>query len=86
MSLDDTLAAWAATVRLTPTAADDIYQRIVATPAATQVVAAAPAAAPAPLDPAWWRRFTSDFTTRMVASTKPAVWPANAGLAGNAAF
>lgn len=70
MSLDDTLAAWAATVRLSPTAADDIYQRIVATPAHAQ------AAAPAPLDPAWWRRFSSDFTTRMVASTKPVAWAA----------
>ncbi len=70
MSLDDTLAAWAATVRLSPTAADDIYQRIVATPAPAQ------AAPPAPLDPAWWRRFSSDFTTRMVASTKPVAWAA----------
>jgi hypothetical protein len=70
MSLDDTLAAWAATVRLSPTAADDIYQRIVASPATAQ------AAVPAPLDPAWWRRFSSDFTTRMVASTKPVAWAA----------
>jgi hypothetical protein len=70
MSLDDTLAAWAATVRLPPTAADDIYQRIVTAPAVPQ------AAAPAPPDPAWWRRFSSDFSTRMVASTKPAVWAA----------
>ena len=33
MSLDDALAAWAATVRLPDDAADGIYQRIVTTPA-----------------------------------------------------
>ena len=33
MSLDDALAAWAATVRLPATTAADIYQRIVTTPA-----------------------------------------------------
>lgn len=81
MSLDDTLAAWAATVRLSPTAADDIYQRIVATPAPAGAAVTAPAAAvrawgAAPPDPAWWRRFSSDFSARMVASTKPARWAA----------
>ena len=64
MSLDDTLAAWAATVRLPATTAADIYQRIVATPA--------PARATSPgLDPAWWRRFTADFTARLITSTQP---------------
>jgi hypothetical protein len=69
MSLDDALAAWAATVRLPATTAADIYQRIVTTPA--------PARATSPgLDPAWWRRFTADFTTRMVATTQPVLWAA----------
>jgi hypothetical protein len=26
--------------------------------------------------PAWWRRFTADFTTRMITSTQPAPWAA----------
>ena len=68
MSLDDALAAWAASVRLPATTAADIYQRIV-TPA--------PARTTSPgLDPAWWRRFTADFTTRMVATTQPVPWAA----------
>ena len=74
MSLDDDLAAWAATVRLSPAAADEIYQRIVATPAPAH--APARATAPPALDPAWWRRFSSDFSARMVASTKPVGWAA----------
>jgi hypothetical protein len=65
MSLDDDIAAWAATVGLPDTEAAAIFQRIVATPAP------APAAAPR-LDPSWWRHFTADFTARMVASTRPA--------------
>jgi hypothetical protein len=69
MSLDDALAAWAETVRLPATAAADICQRIVTTPA--------PARATSPgLDPAWWRRFTADFTARMVATTQPVPWAA----------
>ena len=69
MSLDDTLAAWAATIRLPAATAADIYQQIVTTPA--------PAAATAPgVDPAWWRRFTADFTARMITSTQPAPWAA----------
>jgi hypothetical protein len=67
MSLDDTLAAWVATVRLPDAAADDIFQQIVATPA--------PAAAPG-LDPTWWRTFTAEFTAGMVTSTRPAPWAA----------
>jgi len=69
MSLDDALAAWAATIRLPAGAAADIYQRIVMTPA--------PAAAISPgLDPAWWRRFSAEFTARMITSTQPAPWAA----------
>jgi hypothetical protein len=64
MNLDDSLAAWAAAVRLPAAAADDIYQRIVMTPV--------PADASSPgLDPAWWRDFNAEFATRMVACTRP---------------
>jgi hypothetical protein len=64
MSLDDDIAAWAATVRLPDATAAAIFQRIVGTPT--------PASAVTPrLDPSWWRRFTADFTARMVASTRP---------------
>jgi hypothetical protein len=64
MSLDDDLAAWAATVRLPDAEADAIFQRIVRTPV--------PAAGTgARLDPSWWRHFTADFTSRMVSSTRP---------------
>jgi hypothetical protein len=74
MSLDDTLAAWAAVVRLPAAAATDICQRIVMTPVAAR---------PAPtstittstgwtgLDPAWWRQFSADFSARMMRSTRP---------------
>lgn len=81
MSLDDTLAAWAATVHLPAAAAEDIYQQVIATPRpALSIVpglrtASALSATPA-LSPAWWRRFTADFTARMVASTRPAQWAA----------
>jgi hypothetical protein len=64
MSLDDDLAAWAATVRLSDAEAAAIFQRIVGAPAP------APPVAPR-LDPSWWRHFTADFTARMVASTRP---------------
>jgi len=37
--------------------------------------AAARATSPG-LDPAWWRRFTADFTTRMIATTQPVRWAA----------
>jgi hypothetical protein len=63
MSLDDDLAAWAATVRLADADADAIFQRIVTTPVA-------PAAAPR-LAPSWWRRYNAGFAARMVASTAP---------------
>ena len=65
MSLDDDIAAWAATVRLPHAEAAAIFQRIVGT--------TAPATPVTPqLDPSWWRHFTADFTARMVASTRPA--------------
>jgi hypothetical protein len=69
MSLDDDLAAWAATVRLADTEAAAIFRRIVQTPAPV------PADAPR-LDPSWWRDFTADFATRMVTVTRPARWAA----------
>jgi hypothetical protein len=69
MSLDDTLAAWAATVRLPAATAADIYQRIVMTPAPGRAISPG-------LDPAWWRRFTADFTARMITSTQPTPWAA----------
>lgn len=69
MSLDDTLAAWAATIRLPAATAADIYQRIVITPAPARPVSPG-------LDPAWWRRFAADFTARMITSTQPAPWAA----------
>ena len=64
MSLDDDIAAWAATVRLPDAAAAAIFQRIVETPVP------APSVTPR-LDPSWWRHFTADFTAQMVASTRP---------------
>jgi hypothetical protein len=66
MSLDDDIAAWAATVRLPDAEAAAIFQRIVGTPTPTR----APAITPR-LDPSWWRHFTADFTARMVSSTRP---------------
>ena len=64
MSLDDDIAAWAATVRLPDAEAAAIFQRILETPVP------APPVTPG-LDPSWWRHFTADFTARMVASTRP---------------
>jgi hypothetical protein len=69
MSLDDDLAAWAASVRLPEAAADDIFARIVTTGA--QVGYGGPG-----LDPRWWRRFSADFAGRMVASTTRPVFRA----------
>jgi hypothetical protein len=83
MSLDDDLAAWAATVRLPDADAAAIFQRIVAAPAGLSVAppaaapaAAAPAAVVSPaaaprLSPSWWRRYNAGFAARMVASTAP---------------
>lgn len=64
MSLDDDIAAWAATVRLPDAEAAAIFRRIVRSPA--------PEAPVTPrLDPSWWRTFTADYTARMVSSTRP---------------
>ena len=73
MSLDDDLAAWAATVRLPEADAAAIFERIVASaagPAAPAERPVAPAAAPS-LDPSWWRGYNAGFAARMVASTAP---------------
>jgi hypothetical protein len=68
MSLDDHLAAWAASIRVSDATATEIYQ---------QIVQPAPTAYGSPgLDPKWWRRFTADFTAAMIASTRPATWAA----------
>jgi hypothetical protein len=73
MSLDDDLAAWAASVRLPDADAAAIFQRIVATPVATAPtpVAPAPDAAAPRLKPSWWRGYNAGFAARMVASTAP---------------
>jgi hypothetical protein len=63
-SLDDDIAAWAATVRLPDAEAAAIVRRITATPAPAPPVMLG-------LDPSWWRRFTADFTAGMVSSTRP---------------
>jgi hypothetical protein len=63
-SLDDDLAAWAATVRLPDSDADAIFRRITSTPPPTRRLT--PQA-----DPSWWRHFTADLTARMVSTTHP---------------
>jgi hypothetical protein len=62
MSLDDDISAWAASARLSDAEADDIFDRIAATPVPEQTPR---------LDAQWWRGFTADFATRMVTSTRP---------------
>ena len=64
MSLDDDLAAWAATVRLPDAAAAAVFERIVGRPVSASAVTPR-------LDPSWWRHYTADFTARMVSSTRP---------------
>jgi hypothetical protein len=64
-SLDDDLAAWAATVRVPDTDADAIFRRITGTPPPSY-------RGRSQVDPAWWRHFTVDFTARMISSTRPA--------------
>jgi hypothetical protein len=73
MSLDDDLAAWAASVRLPDADAAAIFRRIVATPVAPAPtpVAPAPDAAAPRLKPSWWRGYNAGFAARMVASTAP---------------
>jgi hypothetical protein len=63
MSLDDHIAAWAATVRLADTDADAIFTRIVATPPRS-------AEATPRLAASWWRDYNAGFAARMVASTR----------------
>lgn len=65
MSLDEDIAAWAAMVRLSDAEASAIFDGIVGTPVSPGATVATG------LDPAWWRRYTADFTARMVASTRP---------------
>jgi hypothetical protein len=65
MSLDDDLAAWAATVRLRDDEAAVIFQRLVRTPAPVPV-------AKSRLDSSWWSDFNADFAARLIASTRPA--------------
>jgi hypothetical protein len=65
MSLDDDLAAWAATARLTDAEASAIFDGIVGTPAPLR------GSVTPGLDPSWWRRYTAGFTARMVSSTRP---------------
>lgn len=62
MTLDDDLASWAAAVRLTEADAEAIFRRIAGTPRPELA---------APLDSAWWSRYTAGFAGRMVASTRP---------------
>jgi hypothetical protein len=69
MNLDDTLAAWAATIRLPASTAASIYQQIITTSAPTRVISSG-------LDPAWWRRFTADHTRRIITATRPTTWAA----------
>jgi hypothetical protein len=69
MSLDDDLAAWAATVRLPEADAAVIFGRIVASAAGPAAPAERPAAPS--LDPSWWRGYNAGFAARMVASTAP---------------
>ena len=74
MSLDDDLAAWAATVRLPEADAAAIFQRIVAAAVVASVAPSATvpsAAAAQQLSPSWWRRYNAGFAARMVASTAP---------------
>ena len=73
MSLDDDLAAWAATVRLPDADAAAIFRRILAAPVGLSVApsAAAPPEAAPQLSPSWWRRYNAGFAARMVASTAP---------------
>jgi hypothetical protein len=63
-SLDDDLAAWAATVRLPDADADAIFRRITATPTPSRRITRQ-------VDSVWWRHFTADLTARMVTSTRP---------------
>jgi hypothetical protein len=67
MSVDDVVAAWAATVRLSDATAQDIYEQIMRTHISER------RSVPG-LDPHWWRHFTSEFAAQVVTSTRPAAW------------
>lgn len=69
MNLDDSLAAWAASVRLPAPEADAIFRRVLDAPGPAATAAAG-------LDPSWWHEFNVGFATRMIASTRPAHWRA----------
>ena len=74
MSLNDDLAAWAATVRLPDVGAAAIFRQIIASPAELAPAsgpAAPPAAAAPKLKPSWWRGYNAGFAARMVTSTAP---------------
>jgi hypothetical protein len=64
MNVDDALALWADAVRLSPAAADDIYFRVVTDEPDTR------------RESRFWRKFSADFATTMVASTRTAAWAA----------
>jgi hypothetical protein len=81
MRLDDDLAAWADTVRLSADEADAIFRRVTETPVVAAPVVATPVVAtvalsagatPTGLAPSWWREFNAGFAGRMVDSTRPA--------------
>jgi hypothetical protein len=83
MSLDDDLAAWAATVRLTDADAEAIFRRVVLTgvTAPAPAPAPAPAAAPGPARPARRPRAVTAFPAAAASATPPSVASAPAGLA-----
>ena len=76
MSLDDTLAAWAATVRLPDAAAEGIYQQIVTAQPPAAGVFGGRAGTFGGVGRTWWRDFSAGFADRMVASTRPVPWAA----------
>jgi len=71
MSLDDDLAAWAASVRLPEADAASIFQRIVAAPVGQAAAPPVTTTAAPRLSASWWRGYNAGFAARMVASTAP---------------
>jgi hypothetical protein len=71
VNLDDDLAAWAATVRLSDADADAMFRLIIASPANAAVAPAAGPDVTPRLKPSWWRGYNAGFAARMVASTAP---------------
>ena len=76
MTLDDDLAVWAASVRLTEADAAAIFQRIVAPPAVAAVATVGSPSITGGAQPrlkaSWWRGYNAGFAARMVASTTSA--------------